>query len=164
MSATSVSFHAYMERQQCEGFICVVRGEFKWEAPNLFEPESWRGALQPLVHGKVREGETVSETLARKLRQEAGDVFAGVALTLIAGIEPLILNNCAHWGALVTFESARYIQLPPSTAGPRFVAFDQLASIVDLKTTYKKTDIVPSDINAMFSDDAQIMRRLAGQQ
>ncbi len=134
-----------------------VRGEWNFEK---MKPESWPGACQVTVHGKVEEcDKNWEDALFREASEEMeGGVSSAVYLArgnnylrpisqeIEAGEEvrtyALLLNP-------KDFESVR---LHVSSGGIRFVTEEQARQVWNIHQ-FKKNEGVPRDITAMFPDE-----------
>lgn len=152
----AVSLHVIVEFKGKLYAVCQRRGCLNFEKSDW--RETWPGGTQPLVHGKLEDGESPREALAREAKGEAGVGFAEETLALCANIDPFIEGKTAHWGVKVDMTALTLIRLEPISGGLVLVDLDQAKHVQPLKD-YPKDQLIAPNVIAMFADDASIMVR-----
>ncbi len=161
----AVSLHLFLKLDGQQFAVCQIRGRHNFEPEEgkpIGRPESWAGALQPAVHGKLQESDNgeVAVCLLRETVEEFGQRFAErVADELVeAAAKPIIINNVAHCWVEVDDSDVSLIALHPSTGGLRLLTPMEFLGIRNIKD-FPKDAVVPTYIVAMFNDDVEAMNR-----
>lgn len=160
-----VGLAAYVVKDGKLFAACQKRGGLNQEKG--FADESYRGAIQPLVHGGIEGEETPLQSLYREMGQEVGPEFRGVfdftgnekpflsvdELQVLGGRE-----DCVYYTTCLPVpESLERIHWHASTGGLVFISEEQLDEIINLRD-FAKTDIIPAETLAMFPDDVALLR------
>lgn len=157
---TSVSLHVFMERDGEMCAVCQIRGKYNFEDPERFaRPESWAGALQPLVHGGVKKGEIPEVVACREAREEVGGVFVR-ELPPFMQSTPLIIGTTAHYSILGTQKLIDTIQFHNGTGGIDFVRKVDFDAVVDVEKHFQRFERIPRECTAMFAPDIAAMKKL----
>jgi len=143
------------------GRVAVLqrRGEFNHEKMGA---ESYPGACQVTVHGKVEKSESTFTALYREFAEELGKTALRVFL-------PSALKNLSNivteekevmtYGTVLPASFLKEVQLNPSSGGLVLLTEDRMDSIQDLHSFDKKEGVTDRRIIAMFPDEKEAVRK-----
>lgn len=142
------------------------RGEFNHET---LGPESWPGAHQLTVHGKIQTGESFADALHRETGEELGENFASGGGKdwdeLIRGIVTIEKINkpkkqIKHLAIEIPPDYLRDVCLNASSGGLKLLRQTDLANIQNLVKSFQKTTGVDSrSVVAMFPDEIEALQK-----
>lgn len=142
------------------GLVAVLRerGFFNFEEMAF---ESWPGACQVTVHGRLKEGEDFITALLREMTEELGNDFAFDITTLLA-TKLMVFGKIMHIQGekeIITYAVKvdplllRKIRLATDSGAIRFVTLEQSPKIADISSFDKRTGVQDRRIIAMFADE-----------
>lgn len=133
------------------------RGVFNFEK---MQPESWPGACQITVHGKLEEGETFEDALYRELTQELGPDFADIIWRqYFASFVSLKTEkeNIETLALKIDFSLLSQIRLAPDSGCLRLVRKSDISSITDIANYPRDTGVKYRGVIAMFPDEKEAL-------
>lgn len=144
------------------------RGVFNTEK---MAPESWPGACQPTVHGKLIHGETLKDSLWREMEEEIGEKASYNVISSFKKIPPRIVQEHMKGEKVVkTFtlhipDNAflKEIRLNADTGGLVYASEEDVKKgrIFDLeKITTRERGITDLRVIAMFSDEKSAIEKI----
>ena len=149
-----------------EELVAVLqrRGAFNHET---LGPESWPGACQLTVHGKVEPGELNTDALWRETKEELGEGFAKTEDDWEDVIEDVKMigevnkpgKTIKHCAILIPPAWLKDIRLNASTDELRLVSQADLANIQNLPATCNKQEGVrDKEALVMFPDEIEALK------
>lgn len=139
--------------------VLVRRGKYNHEKG--WSKESYPGACQVTVHGKLESEESPIEALFREIREELGDVFLRIVKKLTD--PPRLVWEDAEmgvrtYGVAVHHSALSFIALGPSSGGLQFVTCEEVKDILNLRTFDKSIGVKDVDTVAMFPDEIEALK------
>lgn len=149
------------------GLVAVLRerGSFSFER---MKPALWPGACQVTAHGKLEEGEDFLTALYREIEEELGGGFALRFLSAVARDSSMLVEafrlkkpdkEVVTFAAKIESSFLKEIRLGPETGGIRFLAHEEVSSIVEVTSFDKATGVPDRKTIAMFSDEREAVAR-----
>ncbi len=141
--------------------ILQVRGVWNQEKN---APESYAGACQVTVHGKLEEGEDFMQALWREITEELGaEVLPAIkALRLIELVKKdSEEQQIITYGAIAEENIFKMLMSKPksqSFGGFRLIKQNEVEKIVDLSGIDKNIGVTDKNVIAMFPDDKEAVR------
>jgi hypothetical protein len=154
-----------MEEGEPEELVAILqrRGEFNHET---MRPESWPGACQLTVHGKVEEDENEKNTLFRETVEELGQDFVlgfmiAMSFKMVEIGEVLTeKKHVQHYAVEVLPDRLKSIRFNASTGGVRIMRYKDLDRIQNLFMGYiKEKGIELRSATAMFPDEIKAVKK-----
>lgn len=155
MPVKSVSLHVIVVIQGVQYLLCQFRGRlnFEYSPP---KKESWAGGLQPLVHGKLKDDESVTDAVKRELSEETGLPVTA----LDSSFQDLrTIGDTQHFCLYLHESRMQDIRLHPSSGGLILLSETDLSQVVNLKMLPKDQYV---EGLAMFQDDLHMSTSLMG--
>lgn len=151
----SVSLHVIVVIGGVQYLLCQLRGRLNFEHSPP-KKESWAGGLQPLVHGKLKDGESVKDAVKRELAEEAG-----LPVTVLdSSFQDLRrIGDTEHFCLYLHESRLPEIRLHPSSGGLILLSETDLSQVANLKLLPKDQYV---EGLAMFQDDLQMATALLG--
>lgn len=151
----SVSLHVTTTINGVLYLIGQLRGRLNFEHSPP-KKESWAGGLQPLVHGKLKDGESVTDAVKRELSEETGLPVTA----LDSSFQNLrTIGDTEHFCLHLHESRLSEIRLHPSSGGLILLTETDLSQVANLKMLAKDEYV---DVLAMFPDDLQMATVLLG--
>ncbi|MEI7709627.1 MAG: NUDIX hydrolase [bacterium] len=148
--------------------VAILQVRAKWNAEKN-APETFPGACQVTVHGKLEEGEDFIEALLREVAEELGKEIVPHVQKLIdtQNLKELITNQTPEkhvitYGALVGTDILNILinrEVNDSFGGFKIITQKEIAQIVDMKTIDKIEGVTDQKTIAMFPDEKQAVSR-----
>lgn len=147
--------------------VAVLQRRGEWNTEKM-APESYPGACQVTVHGKVEKGESPSSALFREIDQELGAEALEFLRRGALGPEhdfPELLKEetpdklVITWGMKVPCELLRVIRLGPDSGGLRLLEREEVAFIANLNNFDKKEGVMDRTDVAMFPDEIEAVKK-----
>ncbi len=147
-----------------DSLVAILQVRSKWNSEKNVV-ETWPGACQVTVHGKLEEGEDFMGALLREIEEELGDEVATILRNLAKEKSFEILINDDHpekqvitYGVIVD-ESVLHIltsRAKSSTFGGfKIIRREGVDKIIDLRTIDKTTGVTDANTIAMFPDEKE---------
>ncbi|OGI95755.1 hypothetical protein A2917_00350 [Candidatus Nomurabacteria bacterium RIFCSPLOWO2_01_FULL_42_17] len=149
------------------GFVAVLQVRAKWnEEKNA--PESWPGACQVTVHGKLEGEEGFLEALIREIKEELGSASTSVINALVNnGRLTRLVNDETEdkqsltYGGVVKEQvvgALLAIAKTPTCGGFQIIRSKDVDNIVDIHTFDKASGVMDENVIAMFPDEKEAVR------
>ncbi len=136
--------------------VCQKRGEINLQQEG--KRQSWPGALYPLVHSGVRQGEDPRLCLIRGTKAGLGEWMSGFLDTQKTDIHNFEeIEGVQHYGLMIDFAVLADIRLHPSSGGLCFIRRQDCDDIKNLRNFPEER---PVPCLAMFLDDLIIVRHM----
>ncbi len=146
--------------------LCALlqkRGEYNFEEA---KPESWPGACQVTVHGKLKPDEDATRGLIREVQEKLGTYCLDRAIG--KDVATSLLRLKITEGEIVTTYAARVpankvlrFRLSPSSGGLIILPEDKVRGIEEIDTSsesLKRKGIGPRQCVVMFSDELECLK------
>ena len=145
------------------GLVAVLTRRGEWNTEKM-APESYSGACQVTVHGKVEGGESLEGARNRETAEEVGAPARNYILDLAWGTPPraefkelerldtpekLIVT----WGIKLPCDFLKLIRLGPDSGGLRLLRKEELENVKDLGSYSKERGVILRTVVAMFPDE-----------
>lgn len=147
--------------------VALLQVRAGWNAEKN-SPESYPGACQVTVHGKLEESEDFHQALLREVGEELGEeIVSPVAKLLDAGrLVELVNENTPEkeiitYGAIVDNNLLQKLtdrQKTKSFGGFKIIFSSDIDKIVDIRTFSKETGVADEKVIAMFPDEKEAVR------
>ncbi len=147
-----------------DGLAAILQIRAKWNTEKN-SSESWPGACQVTVHGKLEAGEDFMGALLREIKEELGEeILPAIRALIDAGkIKELIHKNTSEqeivtYGAIIEEKFLKILMSKPknqSFGGFRIISRNEIEKIVNLQTFDKKIGVTDKNIIAMFPDEKE---------
>ncbi len=147
--------------------VAILQVRAKWNTEKN-APESWPGACQVTVHGKLEKGEDFMQALLREVAEELDEEIASIVqkLSKDGKLKELINYDISEkqiitYGAIVSEDVLQTLvkkEKSDSFGGFRIIKRDEVEKIVDIQKFDKTLGVIDKNVIAMFPDEKEIVR------
>jgi len=141
--------------------VLIERGWYNFEK---IGPESWSGACQVTVHGKLEEGESFLTALRYEVEEELGSRFFNRLWDRreeMVEVFHLLTENkeVVTFAIKIDFNMFNLIRLHASSGAIRFLRPCEISFVHDLTDYQKKGGVLDRSVIAMFPDETEAVKR-----
>jgi len=145
------------------GVAAVLRERGFWNFEEM-KFESWPGACQVTVHGKLGPNETFMQAIRCEIEEELGTRFLnafwpGFKSLVEVSHEKTEEKEVVTLATKVDFYMLNLIRLDPSAGSIRFLTPCELDCVQDVRNFSKNQGVPDRTIIAMFPDEAEAVKK-----
>ena len=151
-------------KEKSGALVAILQVRSEWNAEKN-SPESYPGACQVTVHGKLEEGEDFIQALLREIGEELDPAIVPI-VDQLSKTGKLVELSSVHtpekdvitYGAIVEENVLKILTDKPksrSFGGFRMIRRNEVEGIIDIRTINKETGVTDEKVIAMFPDEKE---------